>query len=721
MASHFVSSSIGLTTAYMAPSSLSQQTFSLPNNEMVQVLSEFLGTDCSFANVSSSFGNGYVEIEYLKRLPLTPESAPFVCSNQLPNLNYEEPEWFTLPNGEVYFNEKTLKYSIAIITSYFNFANSQELQTEIIDKGIRGLLSYYDKQNDEQTIEKLKNYFIFAEVADTYVPYRRMARIRGLLTVDKKYFDAVPISQTSQDTTPLGNDSENANFILRIPFSELDSLFKTLYNTLKIYNTDIYFSNSKVGITLYPTNVEAFNTAQPILDDLSLSEKADDVNLFLDKVKILLDRNNVPFLNDANDRSKSVIEFAINDECNKIYDVAINQQGNCKKLRIGIDRFLRSSPINDPTIVALVKNIYRISKIEKCKVPWVDFVETYIYPKVIIWGVSLNDVVQNFEKNRNQYAKDIIQIFTSIQEEGQYYPAKTFEESVEEDKKLALIKAKTAAFSLLPNTILQRDLYVGDNLVSRQSLDTFFSSLINSIDSGPQNFNFFDENIIIMPISELDADGNFVRRLKAVKKVEDYYVKDDSNPTNYQRNEVKLSTPSDPNKKFRSTIPDGEGGTITTDSLLPLYNPIAQQSKGVRTLQEQINKVYDLLNRFGICKMVDYSLGCVLSLAKDLIDLNQINATITIGVINTLDSDEISTNVIPFLPQEQQQLVYKELLERTACLNLNQILFILKRILPTETYESYGFDTDEFSSVPIEEKMIKINEAVSILMSTRTQ
>ena len=711
MVSHFVSSSTGLTQTYKAPSLLSQQSFTLSNDERVQVLNEFIGNDCSFANISSSLGLSYVEVDYLKRLPLTPESAPFVCPTQLPNLNYEEPEWFTLANGEVYFNEKTLKYSIVITTSYFNFASRNDLETQIIDKGIRGLLSYYDKQNDEETVQKLKDYFIFAKIADTYVPYRRMARIKGLLTVDKKYFDAVPVSQTSQETTPLGNDISNANFILRIPFSEMDSLFQTLSNTLKIYNTDIYFSNSKIGITLAPTDVQAFNTAQPILDELSLSEKANDVNTFLDKLKSLLDKNNVPFLNDVNDRSKSVIEFAINDECNKIYDISVNQQGNCKKLRVGMDRFLRSSPINDPTIVALIKNVYRISKIERCKVPWPEFVETYIYPKVIVWGVSLNDVIQNFEKNRNQYAKDIIQIFNSIQQEGQYYPAMTYEQTVEQEVQLGIIKAKTAAFTLLPNTILQRDLYVGDNAVSRQGLDRFFSSLINSIESSPQTTNFFNENTTIMLIAS--GDG---AQFKAVKLVENYYVEDTSNPTVYQKNELKLSTPSNPNKKYRIT---DESGTYDLD--LPLYNPIAQQSKGVKTVREQINKVYDFLNRFGICKMIDYSLGCTLALARDLIDLDGINATITIGVINTFDSQEMIDNVIPFLPQDQQELVYKELLDRTASLNLNQLLFILKRILPEETYQSYGFDTDEFSQVPIEDKIIRINESVAKLMSTRTQ
>jgi hypothetical protein len=54
-------------------------------------------------------------------------------------------------------------------------------------------------------------------------------------------------------------------------------------------------------------------------------------------------------------------------------------------------------------------------------------------------------------------------------------------------------------------------------------------------------------------------------------------------------------------------------------------------------------------------------------------------------------------------------------------LNVNAILFILRKTLPTEVYESYGFDTDQFSEVPLNEKVEKINEALSKLMSTRVQ
>ena len=75
--------------------------------------------------------------------------------------------------------------------------------------------------------------------------------------------------------------------------------------------------------------------------------------------------------------NKSYVEFAINDKCNKIYDVAVNQNNICTKLRVGINTFLRSLPVDDSTVVAFIKNIHQINKIEKCKLehPYTEITE----------------------------------------------------------------------------------------------------------------------------------------------------------------------------------------------------------------------------------------------------------------------------------------------------------------------------------------------------------
>ena len=53
-----------------------------------------------------------------------------------------------------------------------------------------------------------------------------MARIRGLVTVQKEFFDSIP-TNASVTSVPLGLDISDANFVLKIPLFEIKSLFKT--------------------------------------------------------------------------------------------------------------------------------------------------------------------------------------------------------------------------------------------------------------------------------------------------------------------------------------------------------------------------------------------------------------------------------------------------------------------------------------------------------------
>jgi hypothetical protein len=61
----------------------------------------------------------------------------------------------------------------------------------------------------------------------------------------------------------------------------------------------------------------------------------------------------------------------------------------CKKLRKGIDAFLKSEPVMDETTVNFVKYIHNINQIDKCKVPWYDFAERYGAGASHSWGAAL--------------------------------------------------------------------------------------------------------------------------------------------------------------------------------------------------------------------------------------------------------------------------------------------------------------------------------------------
>lgn len=716
MATHTIKAEPGIVVnTYRLPDTAAEKKYTYFNTAEITVSEEYVGRTCNFSKISSSVGESYIENTFLEKLPETPESAPYVCSNTLPNFNYVEPEWFNSPGNKPFFNEKTLEYSVSITSRFLNFANQQEMQNDAIDKGIRELLTFYNKQNDEETITQLKNYFIFAKISDTYVSYRPNARVKNLVTVHKKYFDAVPISNTSQEETPFGADSSEANFILRINFTELENLFVNLSRLLKFYNMDIYLANSRIGFNLGTAGTGGFNTSKQLMRELSLNEKSDYIDLFYKELLDLFSLNDIDFLESDNELNKSYVEFAINDRCNKVYDIAVNQNNRCTKLRVGIQTFLRSLPVDDSTVVAFVKNIHQINKIEKCKFPWPEFVEMYVYPKVQVRNLSINDILQNFEKNKFEYAKDLLQIFQSIADEGQYYPGMTYQETVEQEKKIALIKKNQIINSFTTN-IFARDLFQADNFFSRTSIEKFFNNLQASLDSISDTSTLIDEKIEFMgdqrsTTAEISEDFAIQETSKyaVVKKVNDYYVYDEKYKVFYSKKELV-------SKNITATIKYSENGEELTQE--DTVYKIKKVDKKYRNEFYILNKIYDKLNAVGLCRIIDFATGCMLSLVKDFVDIN-IQAELAVGAVASLDSSEISKEVIYNLPYEDQQKIFEKLLLETGCLNVKALLYILKRNLPTDQYESLGFS--KYETIDVDTTYENLVKEVSKIMSTRAQ
>ena len=109
-----------------------------------------------------------------------------------------------------------------------------------------------------------------------------------------------------------------------------------------------YFSNTTIGFSL-GTDANGFtSTSDKIMDQLSLDEKADQVQEFKTKLFDLFEQNGIDFTETPNEPNKTVVEFAINDKCNKLYDIAINKNNVCTKPRIGMSSFLRTSPFPVP-------------------------------------------------------------------------------------------------------------------------------------------------------------------------------------------------------------------------------------------------------------------------------------------------------------------------------------------------------------------------------------
>jgi len=657
----------------------------------VTVLEEFVGNLCNFHKILLDDNSQlYVLSEFINKLPSTLDSAPYVCSNQQKNYSYVEPEWSSLPIDKPFFNEKTLEYCMPIVVNSINLNNLENLKLNAKKDGLSKLLEYYNKKNDESTIKTLLNYYIFANVKDIYVPYRPLQKIKMLISVENKYFDAVPYNIRAE-SEPIA-ENENGNFIVRFDTNTIKTIFKSVELNLKNYNDDIYFSNSKIEVRLGTDGNGVFNSSKQIRQQLSLLEKSQKINKFFNSLSNLLLENNF----DINQKDQ-FIELLINDECNIIYDVSVNSNSSCKQLRVGIKQFLKTDPINDPTTVCFVKNADRISKIEKCKVAWPEFVETYVYPRTIVRNISINDVVQNFEKNKYEYLRDFLQLVNSFQEQQKLSPVKSYKQVFEEEAEIAKLKT-TAIWDLFSNSPnigpLYRQLYKGDNFFDRSNIDKTLENLEVSISQSPptsnKKFAYSPQLNIYKVVEETkDENGNIV-----YKFTEDQQQK--------QLNDLILFDKVSPNKTVETN-----SGNISSPIYLAKNNPNYSKT-GERFFFIQL---YEILNKVGLCTIVDFTNNCVSSLAREFISAD-FDVSIAVGQITSLSSKEVKEDVVPYLPKEQQEFVYNELLNKISCLNSYALLYILKRTLPEQQYTELGLENASYEDIVFE---------VSKLMSTSPQ
>ena len=169
---------------------------------------------------------------------------------------------------------------------------------------------------------------------------------------------------------------------------------------------------------------------------------------------------------------------------------------------------------------------------------------------------------------------------------------------------------------------------------------------------------------------------------------------------------------SSPRKNFKDL-----SGVISSKVLYK--SKVEQVTNKARKEEFFLNQIYEKLNIFGLCKMIDFSLNCTLSLARDLFE-GDVQVDITSGVIARFNSDRIAKDLVKYLPQEQQELVYEELLKRT-CLNTRELLFILKKFLPQDRYERDFQNYENTLNVNVSDLNKNLITQVAKLMSTSVQ
>lgn len=668
MASHYVSASSPreIIKLYKSPASTAQVLEFLLQDAQVLVSEEYVGPNCKYHKVSSSLHEGYVANDYIFPLSGTLPSAPYTCNIPLPDFAYVEPEWQTLTSEQPFINDKTNEYCVCITSDFL--IPSLVNEEVVLKDGISSLLRYYNKSGSYDDVQQYLNYYIFAKVKETFVPFRPLMRTKHLVTVARKYFDAVEEERSAFFKTPLDRNISLSDFVLKINLTEIEKKLNSLASLLGLYHTDIVVSNTSL-IFSNSTIFEGQNVIQsPAVNEMSFDEKKENILKFKSKLEQLLSLNGI----DPNPKlsiDDVQIQFAINSECNKIYDVSANINGECFPLRKGIEPFLKSEPVSDPTTVNFIKQIHNINKIDKCKVPWYNFAESYIYPSVEVLTPVIDDDLPDYDKFKKLYS-----VFLSFKQKSEALKVKTYEQIIKEEKDKFSFEFTNLYKTTTP---FLRAIYLGDNVLDPTNLEKSFEKLEMAIAEAPINNN---------TIYGIQENGTYIE----VKLSDDKTTAVRGEISNVSKSTFRLDT------ETPRIIVDGIETNLYISTAARQASDVVKRSGD--SLLAALQKIHNLyIYKIGICKLIDLVWGCTLSLSRSL--GIPIDETIQLAVIKNYKYDELINNIIPYLPAEQQQFLYEQILLDLGCLNKDSLLYTLKKFLSSDEYNTLNLETASYEDV----------------------
>jgi len=671
---HQLSSSIDLQL-YSAPFESSQVLGQISSGSQIQLLEEKVGLNCSFIKIQTDTAIGFINIIDASYTVLEAQyqTAPSICPITQLNLSYIEPEWFNLTDEQPYINEKTLEYSVCVTANSYSILLNND--SSILESGIKALFKYYNKPYDQTTLNTYKNYYLFASIKDYHLPYRPFQRSKYLITIPVKYFDAIQNAQT------VDRDISNANYVLKISLKDKDKYFKNLIRSLILYRDNIFFANTTIKFRNPLIEGQQLTTIEnDLVLELNMQQKIDSIEDFEIQLDNLLSSNNFPVILKPNDTSDIILQFALNNECNKIYDISVDVNGNCKSLNVGLDAFLNKESVSDPTTVNFIKNMQKIYFVEVCKVPWYEFIETYVYPETEILQPTQEPSETNYEVFLRAYKAYLA--FTKINDAR---PLKTYEEIADEYNTMLAYRASLYSDKFV-NFFYTQQIYQGDNFFVPENLQKTLSNLNRYAQNlGIPSPNRFGVKLKINSTDKQDtlvlvdppAGGN---------TEQEGWITTFSLPTEFTEPEIKIY---EVNPRVYVTKPDG---TKTQHQLYLLVDKPKQ-----KTFEETLNKIYKIINNVGICKITDFANECLLFLARSInID---VDVALTFGVMKNYTYKELMFEILPYLPTEQQQFVYEELLLGLSCVNKESLLYILRTNLTQEEYTALNLDNASYEDV----------------------
>lgn len=399
MATHFLSSSTGQSSLYKNLINIDSIIPKKPdvqaiNNTTINIIDEFSRNNCTFHKVSlsNSTTEYFVEIGNVFPLPNTQPFADYKCDNLKSNSTYTFlSDWYSIDENVVIFDEKELKYKLVLLTPYLSL-NDFDQQEYANTFGIRAVLDYYNIFYTDELLEKLKNSYKFCVVEDYNVPYTPKKRIKLLVSIKKKYINA--LIQQQKIETFLTTDK-----VVYFDTYKLNDILSYVHVMFTRYQKDIYLANAKIA-------------------RLDLHEESKKIIEFFNKLKNFLYENNISLFETKQERIELVL-----DSCNKIKYIAYRNNGSCFKPKIGLNIFLQDSVINNSRTINFVEKLQEIYNIEFCSYTWDKFVNKYVFPKPKVEisnrqkdSTQLDEIVKMYNNIINTYNAFSIKSETTYKE-----------------------------------------------------------------------------------------------------------------------------------------------------------------------------------------------------------------------------------------------------------------------------------------------------------------
>lgn len=348
MATHYLSSSTTeSTTLYrVASSNTANEQVLNRSNQTVTLIEEFEGVNCEFNLVQLNNRNVYVKTENLFRLSGTPLSAPHTCSFYY-NSNYLGPDWIALPLNIPFYDAKQTKYQIPILTNYKTISNQETFEKESIKQGTIGLLKYYNKDTSDRNVSKLLSYYKFADFEDFYVRPISNTRIKALVSVPAKYFNAEP-------SFPNVLDIENGIQVFNLSTKDLRKKLQYIKTIFEFFNKSLTITN---------TTIENF----------SLLNEYDKIINFYEQLLRLFELNDLVIKDNVDETLEIVL-----DNCGRFFAASLNNGESCNYAVVGLSTVRNNEYARNPRTLNFIKNIDSMYLLDPCRTSIAEFFTRYV-------------------------------------------------------------------------------------------------------------------------------------------------------------------------------------------------------------------------------------------------------------------------------------------------------------------------------------------------------